>query len=253
MPRIASTAPRLYVPDALAEAADVPLAPAQAHYLRDVMRMAPGDAVRLFNGRDGAWLAEVAALGKGRGSLRVGACIAPQRPEPGVWLLFAPLKSARQDMLVEKAVELGVAVLQPVLTERTQTRRVNPERLAAQVTEAAEQCERLTLPEVRPLAELSDLLARWPAGRTLFYGDETGGGGAALAAFSAPAGVGGDALLVGPEGGFSPRELDVLRGASFSLGVGFGPRILRAETAAVVALSLWQATRGDGGLAPGRS
>ncbi len=251
MSRTASTAPRLYVPDPLAPGAEVPLAAPQAHYLRDVMRMAPGGAVRLFNGRDGAWLAEISALGKGKGAVRCAERIAPQRPEPDVWLLFAPLKSARQDMLVEKAVELGVSVLQPVLTERTQTRRVNPERLAAQVVEAAEQCERLTLPEVRPLADLFDLLAAWPAGRTLFHGDETGGGTPALAAFSAPPGAGGDALLVGPEGGFSPRELDVLRAASFSLGVGFGPRILRAETAALAALSLWQATRGDGGLTPG--
>lgn len=250
MTRTASTTPRLHVPDALGAAAEVPLAPAQAHYLRDVMRLNPGDAVRLFNGRDGAWLAEIAALGKGKGTLRCTAAIAPQRPEPEIWLLFAPLKSARQDMLVEKAVELGVSVLQPVLTERTQTRRVNPERLLAQAIEAAEQCERLTLPEVRPLAELFDLLAGWPAGRTLFYGDESGGGTPALAAFSAPATAGGDALLVGPEGGFSPRELDVLRAASFSLGVGFGPRILRAETAALTGLSLWQAARGDGGLAP---
>lgn len=251
MSRTASTAPRLHVAAPLAPGAEVPLAAPQAHYLRDVMRMTPGEAVRAFNGRDGAWLTEIAALGKGKGSLRCTACIAPQRPEPEIWLLFAPLKSARQDMLVEKAVELGVSVLQPVLTERTQTRRINSERLEAQAIEAAEQCERLTLPEVRPLADLSTILGTWPAGRTLFYGDETGGGTPALAAFSAPPGTGGDALLVGPEGGFSPRELDGLRGASFSLGVGFGPRILRAETAALAALSLWQAARGDGGLSPG--
>lgn len=247
---MSTTAPRLYVPDALAAGAEVALSAAQAHYLRDVMRASPGDAVRLFNGRDGAWLAEIAALGKGKGSLAVRDLLAPQRAEPEIWLLFAPLKSARQDMLVEKAVELGVSVLQPVLTERTQTRRVNAERLQAQVVEAAEQCERLSVPEVRPLADLAAVLGSWPAARTLFYGDESGGGAPALAAFSAAPGTDGDALLVGPEGGFSPRELDVLHAASFSLGVGFGPRILRAETAALVGLSLWQAARGDGGLSP---
>lgn len=251
MTRIASTAPRLFVPDALSEGGEALLSPAQAHYLRDVMRMGVGDAVRLFNGRDGAWLASIAALGKGKGALGVERLIQPQRPEPEVWLLFAPLKSARQDMLVEKAVELGVSVLQPVLTERTQTRRINAERLAAQVIEAAEQCERLTLPEVRPLAELNAVLGAWEPSRRLFYGDETGHGAPALDAFSAPGEALGDALLVGPEGGFSPQELDVLTAASFSSGVGLGPRILRAETAALAALALWQAVRGDGARLPG--
>jgi 16S rRNA (uracil1498-N3)-methyltransferase len=251
MTRIASTAPRLFVPDPLSEGSETLLSPAQAHYLRDVMRMNVGDAVRLFNGRDGMWLASIAALGKSKGALGVESLIAPQRPEPEIWLLFAPLKAQRQDMLVEKAVELGVSVLQPVLTQRTQTRRINAERLEAQVIEAAEQCERLTLPEVRPLAELSGVLGAWEPSRRLFYGDETGNGAAALAAFSAPRGVGGDALLVGPEGGFSPQELDVLAAASFSSGVGLGPRILRAETAALAALALWQAVRGDGARLPG--
>lgn len=249
--RIAGTAPRLFVPDALAEGGEVPLSAAQAHYLRDVLRMNPGDPVRLFNGRDGAWLAAIAALGKGKGSLAVETRIAPQRDEPTIWLLFAPLKSTRQDMLVEKAVELGVSVLQPVLTERTQTRRINAERLEAQVIEAAEQCERLTLPEVRPLADLTNVLAAWEPSRRLFYGDETGRGAPALSAFSAPADAVADALLIGPEGGFSPRELDVLTAASFSSGVGLGPRILRAETAALAALTLWQAARGDGSRLPG--
>ena len=250
-PRIASTAPRLFVPDALSEGVEAPLSAAQAHYLRDVMRMGVGDAVRLFNGRDGAWLAAIAAIGKSKGTLAVESRIAPQQAEPEIRLLFAPLKSQRQDMLVEKAVELGVSVLQPVLTERTQTRRVNAERLEAQVIEAAEQCERLTVPEVRPLADLSTILSAWEPGRRLFYGDETGNGLPALAAFSAPGDSLEDALLVGPEGGFSPRELDVLASASFSSGVGLGPRILRAETAALAALALWQAARGDGSHLPG--
>ncbi len=248
----AVTAPRLYVSDALAAGARVSFGAAQAHYLRDVMRLAPGAAVRLFNGRDGAWLAEIETLAKGRGTAVAREAVQPQRAEPDVWLLFAPIRGPRQDMLVEKAVELGVAALQPVLTERTQVRRVNAERIAAQAVEAAEQCERLSLPTVRPLADLSAVLAAWPAERRLWYGDERGDGASALAAFSACGGGGPHAILVGPEGGFSPRELDVLASASFSSGVGLGPRILRAETAAIAALTLWQAVLGDGGLPPGR-
>ena len=248
--RASATAPRLFVPDSLAENARIALTPDQAHYLRDVMRLTPGAAVRLFNGRDGAWLAEIDTLGKGKGGAVVHHPIQPQRAEPEVWLLFAPIKSARCDMLVEKAVELGVSVLQPVLTEHTQIRRVNPGRLRAQAIEAAEQCERLSVPEVRPLAELSTILATWPNDRRLWYGDESGGGAPALAAFSAADSAAPHALLIGPEGGFSAHELDVLASASFSSGVGFGPRILRAETAAIVGLGLWQAFMGDGDLPP---
>jgi 16S rRNA (uracil1498-N3)-methyltransferase len=249
---LAVTAPRLYVADSLAAGARAGFTSAQAHYLRDVMRLAPGAAVRLFNGRDGAWLAEVETLAKSGGAAVAKSLIRAQRAEPDLWLVFAPIRGPRQDVLAEKAVELGVSVLQPVLTERTQVRRVNPERLTAQAVEAAEQCERLSIPEIRPLADLSSVLASWPSERRLWYGDERGNGAAALAAFSAAGRGGAHAVLVGPEGGFSPRELDVLAAASFSSGVGLGPRILRAETAAIAALTLWQAVLGDGGLSPGR-
>jgi len=247
-----STAPRLFVPDGLSEGAMVRLSPAQAHYLRDVMRLSPGAQVRLFNGRDGGWLAEIDTLGKNAASARATACLTPQRAEPDVWLLFAPIKGPRQDMLVEKAVELGASALQPVLTARGQVRRVNAERLAAQAAEAAEQCERLSVPEVKPLSDLPAVLAAWPTGRTLFYADETGKGTPAFSAFSALGEGGPAAILVGPEGGFSPAELDLLAAASFSKGVGLGPRILRAETAAIASLSLWQAAAGDGALPPER-
>ncbi|WP_337997352.1 16S rRNA (uracil(1498)-N(3))-methyltransferase [Oleispirillum naphthae] len=248
----ATTAPRLFVPDALSEGAAVRLTPAQAHYLRDVMRLSPGATVRLFNGRDGGWLAEIGSLSKNAATARAAECIQAQRAEPDVWLLFAPIKGPRQDVLVEKAVELGAAALWPVLTARGQVRRVNAERLAAQAAEAAEQCERLSVPEAKPLAGLPAVLAAWPAGRTLFYADETGGGSPAFPAFSAAGAGVPAAILVGPEGGFSPAELDLLAAASFSKGVGLGPRILRAETAAIASLSLWQAAAGDAALPPER-
>jgi len=246
------TAPRLFVPDALSEGAIVPLSPAQTHYLRGVMRLAPGAAVRLFNGHDGGWLGEVETLSKTGGTLRANRRIQAQRPVPDIWLLFAPIKGPRQDMLVEKAVELGAAAVWPVLTARGQVRRVNADRLCAQAVEAAEQCERLSVPEVKSLAALPAVLADWPAGRILFYGDESGAGTPAFQAFAA-AGTGVPAaILVGPEGGFSPAELDLLASASFSKGVGLGPRILRAETAALSALCLWQSAAGDGTLPPER-
>jgi len=223
----------------------VDLTPNQAHYLRDVMRMAEGEAVRVFNGRDGNWLGEIASLGKKRGSLTTIEQTHSQRMEPDIWLVFAPIKSARMDMLVEKAVELGVSVLQPVFTERTQVRRTNSERLRAQVVEAAEQCERMTVPEVRDALPLSQLLAQWPEDRHLWYGDETGQG-AATAAFQRTRTDAYHGILIGPEGGFSPSEVDVLDRSSFSKGVGLGPRVLRAETAAVVGLCLWQSVVGDG-------
>jgi len=153
-------------------------------------------------------------------------------------------------MLIEKATELGVTKLLPVLTERTQTRRANIDRIQAQAVEAAEQCERLSVPEVMPLTTLPELLATWPAHRKLWYGDETGHGEFATTAFTNAAPDCAHGIIIGPEGGFSPSELEFLKNHPFSYGIGLGPRILRAETAAIVALSLWQATLGDGALNP---
>ncbi|MBN2753026.1 MAG: 16S rRNA (uracil(1498)-N(3))-methyltransferase [Rhodospirillaceae bacterium] len=249
--RPAATAPRLFVPDPLLEGAEIALSAAQAHYLRSVMRLTPGATVRLFNGCDGAWLGTIDHLAKGAAMVRASVQIQTQHPEPDIWLLFAPIKSARQDVLVEKAVELGASVLLPVLTARTQIRRINTDRLRAQAVEAAEQCERLSVPDIRPLTDLATVLRTWPTPRHLWHADESGNGEPALAAFSAVKSGPGDALLIGPEGGFSSDELDLLASASFSKGVGLGPRILRAETAAIVALSLWQAAAGDGTLPPG--
>lgn len=229
---------RLHVPDALAEGAGVALSPGQAHYLGAVMRKAAGEALRVFNGRDGEWLARVEHLRKDRGALVVERRLRPQVLEPDLWLVSAALKRDATDLVAQKATELGVAALLPVFTVRTNAGRVNTARLAAIATEAAEQSERLTVPRVAEPRPLADLLADWPAGRRLVVAAER-----REAAPIRPA-AGPAALLVGPEGGFTDRELDDLVRHPFVEPVTLGPRILRADTAAIVGLALLQATSG---------
>lgn len=239
---------RLYVDAPLAAGASVALAPEQAHQLRNVLRLGEGDAVALFNGRDGEWRASLGTLGKRGGEALAEAQLREQRAEPDVWLVFAPLKRGRVDWLVEKAVELGAARLVPVITAHTNVERVKLERLQAHAREAAEQCERLMLPEVAAPEKFETLFAGWPAERHLLYGDETGGGApvaAALAALPPESAAGPSAVLVGPEGGFAPHELDALRNMQFARGVGLGPRVLRADTAGLALLACWQAELGD--------
>ncbi|HVO16854.1 MAG TPA: 16S rRNA (uracil(1498)-N(3))-methyltransferase [Alphaproteobacteria bacterium] len=235
---------RLYVGDALAAGRTVTLDRAQAHYLRNVMRAKAGDALLLFNGRDGEWRASVGALGKTGGEAQLEARTQPQRASADLWLLFAPLKSGRIEFLVEKATELGVAVLAPVLTERTVVRRVNAERLRAHAVEAAEQSGRLDVPELRAARPLFHALEGWPEERPLFLCDETGRGVPVARAVPDRRNRPG-AVLIGPEGGFAPAELDALEKLAFVSRVGLGPRILRAETAALAALACWQALAGD--------
>lgn len=246
---------RLHVAADLAAGGAVDLAPEQAHYVSRVMRLGPGDALLLFNGRDGEWLAEIAETAKGRVRVRPEHRTREQRPEPGPWLAFAPLKKAETVFLVEKATELGVERLIPVATRRTVGGRVNVQRLIANAVEAAEQCERLTVPTVAEPTTLSRLLADWPRERTMFVGDERGGGkplaevlmaSRPKASETAPS----HGFLIGPEGGFEREELDGLRDLPFVTRVGLGPRILRAETAAVAALACWQAIVGDGARPP---
>lgn len=237
---------RLFVNAPLAEAASVDLEAAQAHYLGTVMRAKPGEAVALFNGRDGEWRAEITEVAKKRATLLVQASLRPQGPPPpDLWLLFAPLKKDATDMVVQKAVELGVTRLQPVMTERTNAARFNTDRARANAIEAAEQCERLTLPEVAEPAPLLRLLAEWDAARPLFVCDETGRGRPLADAAAAQHDGAIAAVLTGPEGGLAGMELDHMRGLSFVVPVVLGPRILRAETAALSALAVWQAVRGD--------
>lgn len=233
-----STLPRLHVPVPLAEGAELPLAPGQAHYLGAVLRRAPGDALRLFNGTDGEWRARIATLRKQHATVVPERQLRPQAPEPDLWLVFAPLKRDATDMVAQKATELGAAALLPVFTTRTNAARVNEERLAAIAAEAAEQSERLTIPRIAPAEPLPELLARWPAERRLVVAMERRAAGPVRPA-SGPA-----ALLVGPEGGFTDRELDDLARRPFVEPATLGPRILRADTAAIVGLALLQANSG---------
>ncbi len=226
---------RLHVAAPLTEGVELEATPGQAHYLAAVMRRAPGGTVRVFNGADGEWEARIIALHRGRARLRVERRLRAQRAEPDLWLAFAVLKRDATDLTVQKATELGAAVLQPVLTARTGAARVNTERLAAIATEAAEQCERLTVPRIAAPRPLREVLATWPSGRPLFAAVEREAA-PKLRPWPGPAG-----LLVGPEGGFAPAELDELRHHPLVKPVSLGPRILRAETAAIVGLALLQA------------
>lgn len=238
---------RIFTGGDLGPGLSVALERAQSHYLTHVMRLGEGDAVALFNGRDGEWRATVAGGGRHAVTLICESQTRPQRAGPDLWLAFAPLKKTPTDFLVEKATELGASRLIPVFTRHTAAERVKVERLRAQAVEAAEQCERLTVPEVAEPVTLERLLAGWPAERRLLVLDETGGGApiaAALAEFrGGPPPAHG--FLIGPEGGFAANELDALRKLAFVTPVGVGPRILRAETAALAALSCWQALVGD--------
>jgi 16S rRNA (uracil1498-N3)-methyltransferase len=239
--RSLSTTPRLYVRDALAHGAQITLDQPQSHYLGSVMRRQPGDMVRLFNGHDGEWAARVAAVAKKAVTLIAERQSAPQEMVPDLWLCAAPLKKGRIDWLVEKACELGVAQLQLVTTQRTVVDKPNLERLGAHMVEAAEQCGRTAVPELPEPLSLDRLLKAWPAGRALIFADETGGEAmaATMARVPAPA-----AILIGPEGGFTPAERDAIRAHSAAVPVSLGPRILRADTAALAAVAVWQALHG---------
>jgi 16S rRNA (uracil1498-N3)-methyltransferase len=234
--------PRLYVEAALAAGEDVPALPGQGHYLGQVMRKAEGDEVDLFNGRDGEWRARIGAIRKDRAVLVPERQLRPQAAGPDIRLLLAPLKRDAMEWVVEKATELGVASIHLVGTARGVVGRVNEARLAAIAREAAEQCERLDLPAINPPEDLHRLLDRWD-GTPVLLGHERGGAPplARLLAGRAPP----LSLLVGPEGGFARQELDALARRSFVSSVALGPRILRAETAAVAGLAVLQASVGD--------
>ena len=249
-----SCATRLYVEDDLAEGRSVGLDHTRAHFLRSVLRLGRGATVALFNGRDGEWSARIDGLGKGWASLLVESRTKTQDSTPDIWLLFAPIKRARIDFLAEKATELGVTRLLPVTTRHTAVSRVNRERLAANAREAAEQCERLSVPEVAQPQRLFDLLGAWPCERRLLVCAEAGASRplAEVLAEAAEGPRGPWALLTGPEGGFAQSELDALRKLPFVTAVGLGPRILRSDTAALAALACWQAVLGDGQDAPPR-
>jgi 16S rRNA (uracil1498-N3)-methyltransferase len=235
---------RLFVTVDLGQDAAVPLDARQAHYLFTVMRLGSGARIAVFNGRDGEWQAEVVEAGRRGGRLAVRAPGQAQRRPPDLWLLFAPIKKARTDFIVEKATELGAARIQPVFTRLTSAERIRPERLRAHAVEAAEQCGETFVPEVAEPVRLGALLDGWDPARRLMFCDEERAAPPAATALAA-AHRGPWAVLTGPEGGFDPDEALRLRSLPFVLPVTLGPRVLRADTAAVAALTLWQATLGD--------
>jgi 16S rRNA (uracil1498-N3)-methyltransferase len=232
------SAPRLFVDHLLTEGAEVALDSAQANYLLNVMRLKTGDAVRCFDDRTGEWAAEIIAAGKRDARLRMVAHIADREPAPDLWLVAAPIKRQRIDWMAEKACELGVAKLLPVLTRRSVVDKLNLDRLRAHMIEAAEKCGRTALPALDEPVKLDRLLKDWPADRTLYFADETGGD--LFLAQPGPA-----AILIGPEGGFDPAEREAIRALPRARGISLGPRILRAETAALAAVSLWMGQAGD--------
>ena len=234
---------RLHVDHPLGQGQLVPLTRDQAHYLFGVMRLGAGDALRVFNGRDGEWRAHVVDAAKRGGLLRADEQTAPQRNPPDLWLVFAPIKKARTDFIVEKATEMGAARILPVQTAFTNAERVRRDRLQAHAVEAVEQCGGTLVPEVAELQKLDRLLDAWPPDRRLMFCDESlAGGSSAL-----PGGLAGApwAILIGPEGGFSRAERDRIAALPASHPVALGPRILRADTAAVAALTVWQLGCGD--------
>lgn len=233
---------RLYVEHPLGAGNSVPLDRDQANYLFNVMRLNVGGRVSLFNGRDGEWQADVIDAGKRRGILRCDTQSKPLQMPPDLWLLFAPIKKARTDFIVEKAAEMGAARIIPVQTDYTNSERIRQDRLQAHAVEAAEQCGGTFVPEVSELKRLGTVLSDWPDERNLMFCDET--------LFDQKQSLnsvksGPWAILIGPEGGFSDPERAQLHAMPRTTAVSLGPRILRADTAAVAAMTLWQTTLGD--------
>ena len=236
------SAPRLFVETALSEGVSLAREGGQAHYLAKVMRLGEGGVVVLCDNATGEWLARVASVGKRDLAVTVEQRLRPREDVPDFWLCAALLKKPNFDLVLEKATELGVAKVLPVLTRRCVADKLNPERARAIMTEAAEQCARTALPLLDDPAKLEHLLRDWPEDRALFFADEQGGAPAA-AAFAAH--VGPAAILTGPEGGFDDAERTAIRAHPAAVAISLGPRILRGETAAIGAVALWMGVAGD--------
>ncbi|MCB1519929.1 MAG: 16S rRNA (uracil(1498)-N(3))-methyltransferase [Hyphomicrobiaceae bacterium] len=238
---------RLMVDAPLAPGADIELDREQTNYLLNVLRLGDGAAILVFNGRDGEWRVHLVLTGRKSCRLRVDLQTRPQTPQSAIRYLFAPLKRARLDYMVQKAVELGAGHLQPVLTRRTIAERVNLDRMRANAVEAAEQCGVLSIPTIGDPLKFGDVVASWPADIPLVVCDEEAEVADPIAMLSrvAPGPGGSVAVLIGPEGGFDPAEREVLRAKPFTTAISLGPRIMRADTAAVAALSLVNAVLGD--------
>ena len=246
MSRYEFDAPRLFLDAPLSAGTAIGLTREQMNYLVNVLRLQAGNPVLVFNGRDGEWRAELADVSKKAATLVAKELVRAQDQSPDVDYLFAPLKHARLDYMVQKAVEMGARRLVPVLTRRTQVHRLNLERMRANAIEAAEQCGILSLPEISEPRPLDAVLADWPADRLLVFCDEDAPVKDPIAALSAHRNVMRQAVIIGPEGGFDPTERNLLQRVTPSVSISLGPRILRADTAAVAALALVQAVLGDG-------
>lgn len=233
---------RLFIPQDFVPEGTCDLSENQIHYLRNVLRLSPNTPLRVFNGKDGEWRATLSEINKKRGSVILDASLKEQTSSPDIWAVFAPIKKTRMDFITEKATELGAAKLIPVMTDHCVNPRINTARMEAQVIEAAEQCERLDVPEVSDLIPLSKLLETWPKNRILIACAESGKA-LPLAAAVKQAGEVPLAILTGPEGGFSDSELTLLAAQDFTIMADLGTRILRAETALLAALAGVQFTR----------
>lgn len=247
MPREHSHLPRLYVEPSLSAGATVELDKDHANHLLNVLRMREGDALVAFNGRDGAWLGKIVHAGKKGATIEAVVQSAHQTPASDLWFGFAPLKVGRLDYLVQKATEMGAGVIQPVITEYTQVRRLKDDKLRAYALDAAEQCEVLSLPTIAPEIGLAPLLEGWRSHhglRRLLFADEAAASATPADTIEQLKGL-PVGLLIGPEGGFSAAERDLLRAQDYVVPISLGPRILRADTAAVAALAVIQAIIGD--------
>ena len=242
-----SSLPRLFIDETLSEGMALTLDGAQANYLGSVLRLGAGAQIKAFDDRTGEWLGRIEEAGKRKVALRIERKLRDREAVPDLWLLFAPIKRGRIDWLVEKATEIGAARLVPVITRRTIVDRLNLERLRAHAVEAAEQCERTALPELAEPVKLDALLKGWPDERRLYFADEGGGVPLADAAEAGPA-----AILIGPEGGFTDEEREAITAVKQARPVSLGPRILRADTAAIAALAIWMGKAGVWARSPRR-
>ena len=238
------TLPRLYTYQPLTQNSSIELPAPQAHYLKQVLRLNLADNVLLFNGRDGEWWGNITALEKSSAIIQLTQLTRDQQPEPDIWLCFAPTKNSRVEFISQKATELGVAALQPILTQRTIVTKAREDKMLAQAIEAAEQCERLTVPKIRPIQKLPQLLAQW-GDRHIMLCDESGQGAPVQEALDSSLKDKPWAIFIGPEGGFTGEEFVLLRNQPYVTSVGLGPRILRADTAALAALTCGQSCLGD--------
>ncbi|MDB2414648.1 16S rRNA (uracil(1498)-N(3))-methyltransferase [Rickettsiales bacterium] len=236
---------RLYIDQPLADGLHLELNKDQAHYLTRVMRKNTGDNLKLFNGKDGEWLCQIIDVGKKSCNVKIISQTAKQKTEPDIWLCFAPVKNSPINFIIQKATELGVSALQPIYTNRTVINRVNTQRMEAIAIEAAEQSERNTIPLINQPVKLEEILKNWDESRNIILCDESGGGAPANKALSKMPKNQPYAIFIGPEGGFTQTEFEIFRSKPYVTSIGMGPRILRADTAALAALTCFQNILGD--------